>query len=256
MISMITKVCTCIVFFVFFFFSKCSPVLKYEVCVLTLKPFADWSSRTIQELWHVWMRLATALRVETTSPSLRFRVWRSSMDASQWKLKSWVRPISLLEKLIFGLASIWLLKLTWLFPPGPYTFSICDTAGFTDYVRGGIVSQVKMPKKISFVSDYYSWQYKSQWQNSRTQSHLIVSKWSPLLLPAEISFFLHGWARVHDNGLCQVRSTRAAACGLPGYPRLPEETPPPSCTLESGKTSTFTLHIYMNTTCVCLSYPM
>lgn len=36
---------------------------------------------------------------------------------------------------------------------GPYTFSICDTAGFTDYVRGGIVSQVKMPKKIAFVSD-------------------------------------------------------------------------------------------------------
>ncbi|KAG8002640.1 Ubiquitin-like modifier-activating enzyme 1 [Nibea albiflora] len=33
---------------------------------------------------------------------------------------------------------------------GPYTFSICDTAGFTDYVRGGIVSQVKMPKKIAF----------------------------------------------------------------------------------------------------------
>lgn len=38
--------------------------------------------------------------------------------------------------------------------PGPYTFSICDTAGFTDYVRGGIVSQVKMPKKISFVSGF------------------------------------------------------------------------------------------------------
>lgn len=35
---------------------------------------------------------------------------------------------------------------------GPYTFSICDTSGFTDYIRGGIVSQVKMPKKISFVS--------------------------------------------------------------------------------------------------------
>uniref|UniRef100_A0A665UPE2 E1 ubiquitin-activating enzyme n=1 Tax=Echeneis naucrates TaxID=173247 RepID=A0A665UPE2_ECHNA len=34
---------------------------------------------------------------------------------------------------------------------GPYTFSICDTAGFTDYVRGGIVSQVKMAKKITFV---------------------------------------------------------------------------------------------------------
>lgn len=35
---------------------------------------------------------------------------------------------------------------------GPYTFSICDTARFSDYVRGGIVTQVKVPKKISFVS--------------------------------------------------------------------------------------------------------
>uniref|UniRef100_A0A3B5LHJ1 E1 ubiquitin-activating enzyme n=1 Tax=Xiphophorus couchianus TaxID=32473 RepID=A0A3B5LHJ1_9TELE len=35
---------------------------------------------------------------------------------------------------------------------GPYTFSICDTTSFSDYVRGGIVSQVKMPKKISFKS--------------------------------------------------------------------------------------------------------
>ncbi|XP_018414690.1 PREDICTED: ubiquitin-like modifier-activating enzyme 1 isoform X2 [Nanorana parkeri] len=33
---------------------------------------------------------------------------------------------------------------------GPYTFSICDTTGFSDYVRGGIVSQVKMPKKFVF----------------------------------------------------------------------------------------------------------
>ncbi|XP_077585017.1 ubiquitin-like modifier-activating enzyme 1 isoform X2 [Stigmatopora nigra] len=35
---------------------------------------------------------------------------------------------------------------------GPYTFSIGDTAEFTDYVRGGIVSQVKMPKKFTFKS--------------------------------------------------------------------------------------------------------
>ncbi|XP_015195731.1 ubiquitin-like modifier-activating enzyme 1 [Lepisosteus oculatus] len=35
---------------------------------------------------------------------------------------------------------------------GPYTFSICDTSSFSDYVRGGIVSQVKVPKKISFKS--------------------------------------------------------------------------------------------------------
>ncbi|KAM6226124.1 ubiquitin-like modifier-activating enzyme 1, partial [Porphyrio hochstetteri] len=33
---------------------------------------------------------------------------------------------------------------------GPYTFSIGDTSGFGDYVRGGIVTQVKMPKRIRF----------------------------------------------------------------------------------------------------------
>uniref|UniRef100_A0A4W4EUC5 E1 ubiquitin-activating enzyme n=1 Tax=Electrophorus electricus TaxID=8005 RepID=A0A4W4EUC5_ELEEL len=36
---------------------------------------------------------------------------------------------------------------------GPYTFSICDTSSFSDYVRGGIVTQVKMPKKVAFVSE-------------------------------------------------------------------------------------------------------
>lgn len=33
---------------------------------------------------------------------------------------------------------------------GPYTFSIGDTTTFSKYVRGGIVTQVKMPKKIEF----------------------------------------------------------------------------------------------------------
>uniref|UniRef100_A0A8C5TWE1 E1 ubiquitin-activating enzyme n=1 Tax=Malurus cyaneus samueli TaxID=2593467 RepID=A0A8C5TWE1_9PASS len=33
---------------------------------------------------------------------------------------------------------------------GPYTFSIGDTSGYGDYVRGGIVTQVKMPKHIHF----------------------------------------------------------------------------------------------------------
>ncbi|XP_057365163.1 ubiquitin-like modifier-activating enzyme 1 [Daphnia carinata] len=33
---------------------------------------------------------------------------------------------------------------------GPYTFSIGDTSAFNDYVRGGVVSQVKMPKQIHF----------------------------------------------------------------------------------------------------------
>jgi len=35
---------------------------------------------------------------------------------------------------------------------GPYTFSIGDTSGFSDYVRGGIVIQVKMPKVLKFKS--------------------------------------------------------------------------------------------------------
>ncbi|XP_060232843.1 ubiquitin-like modifier-activating enzyme 1 Y [Meriones unguiculatus] len=33
---------------------------------------------------------------------------------------------------------------------GPYTFSICDTTSFSEYIRGGIVSQVKVSQKISF----------------------------------------------------------------------------------------------------------
>jgi len=35
---------------------------------------------------------------------------------------------------------------------GPYTFSIGDTSGFSDYLRGGIATQVKMPKIVKFVS--------------------------------------------------------------------------------------------------------
>ena len=33
---------------------------------------------------------------------------------------------------------------------GPYTFSIGDTTAFSDYIRGGVVTQVKMPKTIHF----------------------------------------------------------------------------------------------------------
>lgn len=35
---------------------------------------------------------------------------------------------------------------------GPFTFSIGDTTAFSDYVRGGVVSQVKMPKTLVFKS--------------------------------------------------------------------------------------------------------
>ncbi|KAJ9576640.1 hypothetical protein L9F63_025464 [Diploptera punctata] len=35
---------------------------------------------------------------------------------------------------------------------GPYTFSIGDTSDYTEYIRGGIVTQVKMPKVLHFKS--------------------------------------------------------------------------------------------------------
>ena len=39
---------------------------------------------------------------------------------------------------------------------GPYTFSIGDTSNLSEYVRGGIFTQVKMPKIIEFVRFCYS----------------------------------------------------------------------------------------------------
>lgn len=35
---------------------------------------------------------------------------------------------------------------------GPYTFSIGDTSSYSDYIRGGIVTKVKMPKSVKFKS--------------------------------------------------------------------------------------------------------
>lgn len=213
-------------------FSNHLLLLRIQLCILTRKPAFHGFSRTVQGLWHVWMRLVTALRVETMSPSQRFRVWRSSMAASQWKLKSWVRPVHVWESWV--VVTLTNRNLNGLFP-GPYTFSICDTAGFTDYVRGGIVSQVKMPKKITFVSDIqilveHFFRYLSP-QSIFMQSPASLT-W--IYLCAEIYFFLHGWAGVHHDRFCQIRSSRTTACGLPGYPHLPEEKQPPSCTLEPG----------------------
>jgi len=39
---------------------------------------------------------------------------------------------------------------------GPYTFTIGDTTGFGDYKSGGIFTQVKMPKILSFVGSLNS----------------------------------------------------------------------------------------------------
>lgn len=94
------------------------------------------------------------------------------MAASQWRSKSWVRPGSLLGKLMLGLRGLNRIKTDMFLPSGPYTFSICDTAGYTDYVRGGIVSQVKMPKKITFVSDVCK-SVESYFQNICTLSQWV-----------------------------------------------------------------------------------
>ena len=39
---------------------------------------------------------------------------------------------------------------------GPYTFTVGDTTGLSTYVRGGIFTQVKMPKIIEFVIEFVS----------------------------------------------------------------------------------------------------
>lgn len=36
---------------------------------------------------------------------------------------------------------------------GPYTFNIGDTSNLSDYKAGGIFTQVKMPKILTFVSE-------------------------------------------------------------------------------------------------------
>ena len=37
---------------------------------------------------------------------------------------------------------------------GPYTFTIGDTSDFSEYISGGIVTQVKMPSKVNFVCTF------------------------------------------------------------------------------------------------------
>lgn len=35
--------------------------------------------------------------------------------------------------------------------PGQYSFSICDTSSFSNYERGGVVTEVKQPLMLNFV---------------------------------------------------------------------------------------------------------
>uniref|UniRef100_A0A336MWA3 E1 ubiquitin-activating enzyme n=1 Tax=Culicoides sonorensis TaxID=179676 RepID=A0A336MWA3_CULSO len=72
---------------------------------------------------------------------------------------------------------------------GPYTFSIGDTTNFSTYIRGGIVTQVKMPKTVSFKSlaeaenspsfidfDYGKFDHPGQIQLAFTAYHRFVER--------------------------------------------------------------------------------
>ncbi|XP_059588518.1 ubiquitin-like modifier-activating enzyme 1 [Alligator mississippiensis] len=86
---------------------------------------------------------------------------------------------------------------------GPYTFSIGDTSGFGDYVRGGIVAQVKMPKKISF----------KRLRESLATPEFVVTDFGKWERPAQLHLgfqALHGFQQRHSR-LPRPRSQEDAA---------------------------------------------
>uniref|UniRef100_A0A4W5LH64 Uncharacterized protein n=1 Tax=Hucho hucho TaxID=62062 RepID=A0A4W5LH64_9TELE len=75
---------------------------------------------------------------------------------------------------------------------GPYTFSICDTTGFSDYVRGGIVSQVKMPQKVAFKS----------FTTSMAEPEFVVTDFAKFERPGQVHLgfqALHSYQRKHSR---------------------------------------------------------
>lgn len=54
------------------------------------------------------------------------------------------------------------------FKIGPYTFSIGDTSEFSDYISGGVATQVKTQKDFTFVSYLFSIsiQIRIEWTSS------------------------------------------------------------------------------------------
>ncbi|XP_050429029.1 ubiquitin-like modifier-activating enzyme 1 [Adelges cooleyi] len=59
---------------------------------------------------------------------------------------------------------------------GPYTFSIGDTTSFSNYLKGGIATQVKMPKKLSFKS----------LKNSITEPEFLISDFGKFDRPNQL----------------------------------------------------------------------
>ncbi|XP_027766271.1 ubiquitin-like modifier-activating enzyme 1 [Empidonax traillii] len=67
---------------------------------------------------------------------------------------------------------------------GPYTFSIGDTSGFGDYVRGGIVTQVKMPKHIHF----------KRFRDALAEPEMMVTDFGKVERPSMMHW---GWQGLH-----------------------------------------------------------
>lgn len=65
---------------------------------------------------------------------------------------------------------------------GPYTFGIGDTSNIGDYIRGGVATQVNMPKKITFKS----------FKDSVTDPEFIMSDFAKLDRPPQLHLAFQG----------------------------------------------------------------
>lgn len=111
---------------------------------------------------------------------------------------------------------------------GPYTFTIGNTTGLGDYVRGGIFTQVKMPKIIEFVS------YDGMWfkydiniiGRNHFENHFLPRNYSFPILPSStdlppymlvsrhypnsgnstIDYLVREMRRMHLSSLCSRRN--------------------------------------------------
>jgi len=59
---------------------------------------------------------------------------------------------------------------------GPYTFSIGDTTSYSDYIKGGYATQVKMPKKLNFKS----------FKNSLAEPEYLISDFGKFDRPSQL----------------------------------------------------------------------
>ncbi|ORZ23635.1 ubiquitin-activating emzyme E1 [Absidia repens] len=75
---------------------------------------------------------------------------------------------------------------------GPYTFSIGDTNGLSDYIRGGLFTQVKLPKYVDFLS----------FRESLAKPEYVVSDFAKFDRPAQLHVgfqALHQFSEKHNR---------------------------------------------------------